>query len=154
MSVQLPPNGTGTVIGTNTVSGKDYQQINLSDGVTPSNIVSVNAVGSGIAVRTEEVAVSSASVDGTKATYSASYKGQSAGTSATTNIFTFAGSASKTIKIVRLYIAATAATAAVYLDVLLNKQTAADTGGTAATAATCLFLADLEVVRSLLIWKV
>ena len=57
MAVQLPPNGTGTVIGTNTVSSKDYQQINISDGVTPANMASVNVPSSGVALRAAELAV-------------------------------------------------------------------------------------------------
>jgi len=76
--------------------------------------------------------------DTQKATYYANYTGQSVGTGATTNIFTVAGSATKTVKIVGLYIAATAATAASYFDVLVKRQSTADTGGTAATAATIL----------------
>ena len=72
------------------------------------------------------------------ATYYANYKAQSAGTSATTNIWTFAGSATKTVKITRLTVSATASTAAAIFDLCLNRQTAVDTGGTAATAATIL----------------
>ena len=71
-----------------------------------------------------------------KATYFAAYKAQSIGTGATTNIITFAGSATKTIKITRLIVGATASTAASYFDVLVNRQSTADTGGTAATTAT------------------
>ena len=71
-------------------------------------------------------------------TYFANYKAANAGTSATTNIFTFAGSATKTVKVTRLTVSATASTAAAIFDLCLNKQTAADSGGTAATAATIL----------------
>ena len=72
------------------------------------------------------------------ATYFASYTGQSIGVGATTNILTFAGSATKTIQVSRILLSATATTAASYFDVLLKRQTTADTGGTAATAATIL----------------
>lgn len=69
-------------------------------------------------------------------TYSAMYKAVSAGTAATTNILTMAGSATKTVKITRLTFSGTIATTAVYFDILVNRQSAVDTGGTAATAAT------------------
>ena len=71
-------------------------------------------------------------------TYFANYKAQSAGTSATTNIWTFAGAASTVVKITRITVSATASTAAAIFDLCLNRQTAVDTGGTAATAATIL----------------
>lgn len=71
-----------------------------------------------------------------KTTYFASYKAGSIGTAATTNIITFAGSATKKVTLTRLTVSATATTAASYFDVLLNRQSAADTGGTAATTAT------------------
>lgn len=73
-----------------------------------------------------------------KATYFASYKAVSVGTGATTNILTMAGSATKKVTITRLLIGGTAATAASYFDVLLNRQSTADTGGTAATTATII----------------
>jgi len=80
-----------------------------------------------------------AAPEGSQATtYFASYTGQSIGTGATTNIITFAGSATKTVQVSRILLSATATTAASYFDVLLKRQTTADTGGTAATAATIL----------------
>jgi hypothetical protein len=73
-----------------------------------------------------------------KTTYFASYKGQSIGTGATTNILTIAGSATKKVTVAAIFLSATAATAASYFDVLVNRQSAADTGGTAATTATII----------------
>lgn len=134
MSVQLPPNGTGTVIGTNTVSGKDYQQINISDGVSPSNMASVNAPGSGVALRTEELAVSAALVDGNKATYSAAISALACTAAATTDIAVLAGSATKTVKVVGLRVSMSIATTSVYVDFQLFKRSTAFSGGTATTA--------------------
>ncbi len=71
-------------------------------------------------------------------TYFANYKAGSVGTGATTNILTFAGSATKTVKVTRITVSATATTAAAIFDLCLNRQSAADTGGTAATTATIL----------------
>lgn len=73
-----------------------------------------------------------------KTTYFASYKGQSIGTGATTNIITVAGSATKKVTVAAIFLSATATTAASYFDVILNRQSTADTGGTAATAATII----------------
>lgn len=137
MSVQLPPNGTGTVIGTNTVSGKDYQQINISDGVSPSNMSSVNAPGSGVAIRTMELAVSAALVDGTKATYAASISALAVTAAATTDIAVLAGSATKTVKVISLRISGSIATTAVYVDYQVLKRSSAFSGGTG-TAATAV----------------
>lgn len=81
-------------------------------------------------------------------TYYANYKAGSVGTSATTNILTFAGSASKTIKITRITVSATATTAAAIFDLCLNRQSAADTGGTAATTATILKAAVADAAAS------
>ena len=71
-------------------------------------------------------------------TYYASYTAQSVGVGATTNILTFAGSATKTVYVTRITVSATATTAAAVWDLCVNKQTAVDTGGTAATTATIL----------------
>ena len=73
-----------------------------------------------------------------KATYFASYTAQSIGTGATTNIITIAGSATKKVTVSAIFLSVTATTAASYFDVLLKKQSTADTGGTAATAATII----------------
>ncbi len=129
MSVQLPPNGSGTIIGTTTISGKDYQQVLLSDGVTPAN-TSVNAIGSGVSLRVNELAVSNAPVDGTKATYAASITALAPTAAATTDIFTIIGSATKTVKVVFLRISGQIATTAIYVEYQMVKRSAADTGGT------------------------
>jgi hypothetical protein len=71
-------------------------------------------------------------------TYFANYKAVSAGTSATTNILTFAGAASTIVKVTRITVSATATTAAAIFDLCVNRQTAVDTGGTAATTATII----------------
>lgn len=136
MSVQLPPNGTGTVIATTTISGKDYQQVSLSDGVTPNN-VSVNTIASGVAVRVNELAVSSAPVDGGKQTFAASISGLLPTAAATTDIAVLAGSASKTVKVVWLRISGSIATTAVFVDYQVFKRSTAFSGGTG-TAATAV----------------
>ncbi len=132
MAVQLPPNGTGTVIGTVTISGKDYQQVLLSDGVTPV-AASVNAIGSNVSLRVNELAVSAAPVDGTKATYSAAVTAQAPTAAATTDIFMLIGSATKTVKVTSLRISGQIATTAIYVEYQLFKRSTADTGGTATT---------------------
>lgn len=109
----------------------------MSSNLTPADVSVTPGSGANIAVYTDAgnnvyQRVISAPEDSQLATYSIVYKGQSVGTSATTNIFTIAGSATKTVKITRLYIAATAATAASYFDVIVNRQSSADTGGTQA----------------------
>jgi hypothetical protein len=130
MSVQLPPSGTGTVLGTTTISGKDYPQCLISDGVTPAN-ASVNAVGTGISTRVNELAVSSAPVDGNKVTYRAAVSALAVTAAATTDIFQIIGSATKTVKITGLRISGSIATTAVYVDYQLFKRSTAAAGGTA-----------------------
>ncbi len=76
--------------------------------------------------------ITALSGDTWKATYSASYKAL-AGVAG--DLFTLTGSASKTIKLVRIEISGIATTAATP-DVSLEKRSTADSGGTAVTAAT------------------
>lgn len=56
MSVQIPPNSTGTVLDTNTISGKDRQIVNVGDPSTGANVLAVNSAGA--------AAVSGAAADG------------------------------------------------------------------------------------------
>lgn len=74
--------------------------------------------------------VANSPIDGFQATFCASILGLNVGTSATTDIFTIFGSASKLVKVTRLQIMATIATAAALFDVLLSKRSAATTAGT------------------------
>ena len=107
--IQLPPNATGAVVET----------------FLPT---------SGLYTPGERQVVSIA--DGGKATYSASYVAQSVGTSATTAIFGLVGSATKTVRLVRLIAGVTIATAGEEYDFLLQKESVLPTGGTLATVAT------------------
>lgn len=109
MSVQLPPNSSGSTIETFTGSTKTY---NLGE----RQVVSIG--------------------DGSKATYSATYSAQSIGTAATTAIFYLAGSATMVVRLVQLIVSATIATAGEEYDFILQKETTLPTGGTKATAAT------------------
>lgn len=114
MSVQLFPNGAGTLLET-------FQS-------------STNTQNFGTGSLAERQIVSVA--DGGKATYSATYYGQSAGTGATTALAYLTGSASKLVKLVQIIISATIATAGEEYDLLFQKETVLPTGGTKATAAT------------------
>jgi hypothetical protein len=72
-------------------------------------------------------------VDGSKATYSATSAIGFASATTATDIFTITGSATKTIRIIRIAFSAQETTAGV-VNVLLIKRSAANTGGTFATA--------------------
>jgi hypothetical protein len=111
MSVVLPPNSTGTQLET------------FLQGA------------SSITYNTGEKQVVALS-DGGKATYSACYTAQSAGTSATTEIAYIAGSATKTIRVLGIILTGTQATAGQEYDLTIQKEAALPTGGTKATAAT------------------
>lgn len=78
--------------------------------------------------------VNVSAIDGHKATYRAAYSGLAAVT-ACTDLLTIAGSSTKTIRVTRVELSGTIATAAMYLDVLGIVRSAADTGGTKVTAA-------------------
>lgn len=136
MSIQLPPSGTGTLIGTVTISGKDYPQSIITDGVTPAS-ASVNTTASGVAVRVNELAVSASLVDSGKATYGAAVSGLLPTAAATTDIAVLAGSASKTVKVISLRISGSIATTAVYVDYQVFKRSTAFSGGTG-TGATAV----------------
>jgi hypothetical protein len=71
--------------------------------------------------------------DGTKATYSATSAIAFASATTATDIFTITGSASKTIRVLRLGFSAQVTTAGV-VNVLVVKRSAANTGGTSASA--------------------
>lgn len=111
MSVQLPPNASGTIVETFNPIANTY---NLTSA--ERQVVSV--------------------ADGGKATYSAAYVAQSVGTSATTAIFGINGSATKVVRLVQLIVSVTIATAGEEYDFVLEKESVLPTGGTAATAAT------------------
>jgi hypothetical protein len=114
MSVQLPPNASGTIVETFNPVANTY-----------------NGGGNSTAER-QVVSIA----DGGKATYSASYLAQSVGTSATTAIFYLAGSASKVVRLLQVIVNVTVLTAGQTFDLLLQKETILPTGGTKATAAT------------------
>ena len=114
MSVQLFPNGAGTLLETFPPVQNTYN-------------------GGGVSTAERQV-VSIA--DGGKATYSAAYTAQSLGTSATTALFYIAGSASKVVRLLQLIVSATIATAGEEYDFTLQKESILPTAGTKATAAT------------------
>lgn len=135
MSVTLPPNSSGTQVRTVTTGGFDTFCSVLSDGVNPAVLGSVLAPGAGIVSRIAEVAVSSALVDGNKATYSACSTGLLPTAAATTGLMILSGSASKTVRLTHVIASGTQATAAVYLDWQVSKFSTAATGGTPTTVA-------------------
>ena len=63
-------------------------------------------------------AAAAAPLDGYKATYMAGFVARSAGTSATTDIFTIFGSATKTVRVLAMGISGSTATAAAYYDII------------------------------------
>jgi hypothetical protein len=139
---QLPPNSSGSqvngvtaVIGGATVVTPAGV---IADGIAPgSNIASVNSPISGVAVRLFELAVSSAPVDGQKATYSAAVTGLLPTAAASTGLVILTGSATKTVRLTHVLISASIATTAVYIDWQVAKYSAAATGGTS-TAMTAV----------------
>lgn len=126
--IQVPPASTGLKVdtaeltnGSNTV---ERQVVVLGDGNTAASIATVN----------KSLALN-VSLDGINAqTYRAVCAPFSAGTGATTAIATLTGSASKTIRVTKVAVSSTTATAAVYYDLQLNKTSTAHTGGTPVVA--------------------
>lgn len=117
--------------GSNTV---ERQVVVIGDPATAASVASVTVIGAGIAASTGLVGVASVPFDGGKTSYAASYKATSVGTSATTNLFTITGSATKTVRVTRLAVSGTIATTAEEWDLLIVKQSAADTGGSSTPA--------------------
>ena len=74
----------------------------------------------------------SAPMDGARATFAAAGS-FSPGTAATTDIAQIFGSASATVRVLRVGVSATGANAAAYVDTVLSVRSAAPTGGTATT---------------------
>lgn len=138
MSVVLPPNSTGSTVATLTSGAREYQECILSDGVTPTQLQSVLLPESAETLEIASARVSNHPLDGSKATYFATYAGQSLGTAATTACFGLGGSASKTIRLLQVIISATIATAGEEYDLKLQKESVLPTGGTAATTATII----------------
>lgn len=131
--IQPPPNSTGLKIDTAELTNGsnlvERQVIAVGDPATAAN---VGNVALGIAPASGYQLVGSAPLDGYKATYSAAvYANAPAATP--TDFWTILGSATKTIRILRIWVAARA-TAATWMQVALLKYGAAYTGGTAAAA--------------------
>jgi hypothetical protein len=109
MSVQVPPNSSGSVIETWVSATK---VLNLGE----RQITSLDSGG--------------------RPTYSAGYTAQSVGTAATTDLFYISGSAAATVRVLQCVINATIATAGQEFDLTFQKESTLPTGGTKATAAT------------------
>jgi hypothetical protein len=131
MSVQLPPNSTGSVVGTLTSGGKEYQENIISDGVTPTQLASVLLPGAAESLEIAALRVSSHPLDSSKTSYASCTVARSPGTAATTAIASLVGSASKVVKLTKLIVSFTEATAAAMYNLRLMKTSAAATGGTA-----------------------
>src|SRR5271169_4158992 len=115
MSIQLPPNSSGTILETHLpTTGASLVAATLNAG------------------EVQHVAL----VGAEKPTYSAGYVAQNAGTGATFSIAYLSGSATKVVKVLQVVLTCTTATAGVAYDVQLVKCSTLPTGGTAATAAT------------------
>lgn len=72
--------------------------------------------------------------EGQKATYRAAAVGLATAASAT-DVFIINGSASKTIRVTRVWVGGTIATTAAYVDISLIKRSTANTGGTSSATA-------------------
>lgn len=133
MSVQLPPNSTGSVVATLTSGSKEYQENILSDGVTPTNLASVLVPGAAESLEIASLRVGAHPLDGNKTTFRACTVGRSPGTSATTCIANLIGSSTKIIRLTRLEVSFNEATAAAIYTLNLVKTSTAASGGTAST---------------------
>src|SRR5215472_10898373 len=126
---QVPGNVTGgNKLGATTVTDQSgntvlFQRVSINDPTTDLNQATVSPQGT-LSVNTE----------GTKPTYSAAVSAINLGTSATTDVWTITGSASKVIRVLRMTISGTIATTAVNFDVSVIKRSTADSGGTPAAA--------------------
>ena len=110
-----------TGIITDGYAGSQIQAGNALSGSSPNYSAGVTAY-SGLITSTE----------GTKPTYSAACFGLVPASSAT-DIFVLNGSASKTIRLLHVWVSGTAGTA-INCPIVLYRRTALDTGGTAATS--------------------
>ncbi len=133
MSVVLPPNSTGSTVATLTSGGFEFQKNILSDGVTPTQLASILLPGAAESLEIASQRVSSHTLDGNKTTYVSATSARSPGTAATTAIAQLIGSATKTMRLTRVLISFTEATAVAVYNVKLVKTSAAATGGTAST---------------------
>lgn len=130
--IQPPANtGTGLKIDTSELSVGvnvvERQNVVIGDPTSDVGLATVQTVNA-----IKGLAVATYNPDIYKATYGAA-AGFSAGTAATTDIFTIYGSGTKTVRVTRLLISSTTSTAAAYYDVILAKRSTAATGGTPAT---------------------
>lgn len=70
MSVVLPPNSTGSTVGTLTTGGKEYQQIQLVDATTVAQIQKVDSNGAASVTRNTDWSITHTPVAATQATIS------------------------------------------------------------------------------------
>lgn len=122
--IQVPPQSTGLKVDTaeltNGANTVERQVATIGDALVAANVATVSA-GKSLNVSLDGIA---------SATYRAGLAPFSAGTGATTAIAILGGSATKTIRVTKVAVSSTTATAAVYYDLQLNKTSTAHTGGT------------------------
>jgi hypothetical protein len=106
----------------------------IKTGVAPSELV-VDSLGM--------ITVNNVPCDGNKATYSANILGLVSVATAT-DIFTIYGSATKTIKILRIGISATQTTGGA-VNIQLIKRSTANTGGTSASSTAVVHLSLIHI---------
>lgn len=129
----------GTNVITTSVTGATTTSVHVYEG-SVAGLQSVQAVVSGFSAGTVTVTahaipvadaprvMNAVPVDGQKATYRASIQGLAAVTGCT-DLFTITGSATKTVRVTRIELSGTIATAAMYLDVQgIIRSTANATG--------------------------
>src|SRR6266568_3516812 len=117
--IQLPLNATGSVLASNTFTGKEYQQVILSDKDNPSFGASIDADG-----------LLSVSDKTSKNTYTSCSGNRSPGTSLTSCIANLANLGAKRLSLLKLRVEFTEATAAAAYILSLVKTSSLATGGT------------------------
>ena len=133
--IQPPPNSTGLKIDTaEVVNGSNTVERQIIAHGDPSTAANVANVVLGANPAQGYSLVANAPLDGYKATYAAALVGLNVGTSATTDCFTIFGSGTKTIRVLRVSVSGSVATAAAQYDLLLQVCSAAPASGTATTA--------------------
>lgn len=120
------------------LSASGYTQLRVFSTAWTSGTATINIVGSDKVAAVQSVQLYAGNMqveahasDGFKASYSATITGLNA-VNAATDIFTITGSATKTIRVVRITFTGTQTTGDT-IDVLLVKRSAANTGGTSTT---------------------
>lgn len=135
--IQVPAAGAGLKVDTTEVTVGanvvERQNFCIAD---PANVNANSIVNTVVGTLPAQTYVLSANapLDGYKQTYGAALTALNVGTAATTDVAVLTGSATKTVRITRVAISSTEATATAFKDVVLSVRSAATTAGTSTTA--------------------